>query len=122
MNKYNELIEKAPIICVGDKTVHLSDFVNDIRYNKNELFNKQSALDDIEVVIDYINKSREVLEILQNKDIQLDLLKASIKFGEEQGYYSYAKLWCMDSLYTFNQERYITQEEYNKIKEWLENE
>lgn len=61
-NQHIRMIEKAPIIEENGRIVHLSDFVNDIFYNKDERFRKQDAMDDFEAVIDYINKMQEEKE------------------------------------------------------------
>lgn len=78
MSNYHELIEKAPIIGIGEKVVHLSDFVNDIMFSKDERLNKSLALEDIEVVIDFINK---YLKIEEELGTSLDILFKAMKDG-----------------------------------------
>lgn len=57
VDQYNRMIEKAPIIEENGRFVHLSDLVNDIFYNQSERFRKQEAMDDLEAIIDYIDKT-----------------------------------------------------------------
>ena len=56
--------------------------------------------------LDIIEKDLEVLEILKNKNVDVDLIKNIMKDDR--------KFECYP-------DENLTQEEFNKIKEWLEN-
>ena len=57
--------------------------------------------------LEIIGKDLEVLEILKNKNVDIDLIKNIMKDNR--------KFECYP-------DDNLTQEEFNKIKEWLENE
>lgn len=116
MNRYEELVWKAPIIDVDEKVVHLSDFVNDIRLNTDKNFNKKSALDDLELLFKYISDSRkndQILYILKEKEVAIDELKNCIKNDSED----------RPALEEYNafagDENSLTQEEFDLLKGWL---
>ena len=71
--------------------------------------------------IEQIKKSLEVLEILKNKNIEMELLKNCVKLPD--GIIRYNKIWAVsDNSMIVYKDKYLEYEEFNKLKEWLENE
>lgn len=71
--------------------------------------------------IEQVRKSLEVLEILKNKNIEMELLKSCVKLPD--GIIRYNKIWAVsDNSMIVYKDKYLEYEEFNKIKEWLENE
>lgn len=71
---------------------------------------------EIDAILSSIDEDLEVLEILKKKEVAIDELKNCIKHDSEnrpalEEYNSFA-----------GDKKSLTQEEFNKIKEWLENE
>lgn len=77
------------------------------------------AREILENAIECKEKLEKVVELLKNKDIEMNLLKATFKFETELGYSYYLKIWCMNSLMTFDDTKFITKEEYHLLKEVL---
>ena len=71
--------------------------------------------------IEQVRKSLEVLEILKNKNIEMELLKNCIKLPD--GIIRYNKIWAVsDNSMVVYKDKYLENKEFNKLKEWLENE
>ena len=71
--------------------------------------------------IEQVKKSLEVLEILKNKNIEMELLKNCIKLPD--GIIRYNKIWAVsDNSMIVYKDKYLEYEEFNKLKEWLSNE
>lgn len=69
MDRYEQLREKAPALKGRDGYVHLSDFVNGIEQLKDERYDKEAALNDLETVFDYINAHQAI-----EKELGTDLI------------------------------------------------
>ena len=83
---------------------------NTINYNEEKLKTTQK-----------IKKDLEVLEILKNKNIEMELLKSCVKLPD--GIIRYNKIWAVsDNSMIVYKDKYLEYEEFNKLKEWLENE
>ena len=68
--------------------------------------------------IEQIKKSLEVLDILKNKNIEMELLKSCIKLPD--GIIRYNKIWAVsDNSMIVYKDKYLEYEEFNKLKEWL---
>ena len=68
-----------------------------------------------------IKKDLEVLEILKSKNIEMELLKSCIKLPD--GIIRYNKIWAVsDNSMIVYKDKYLEYEEFNKLKEWIENE
>lgn len=68
-----------------------------------------------------IEKDLEVLDIFLTKDINIELLKPCINMPD--GLLKYNKIWAVsDSCLVAYPEKYLDCDEYNKLKERLENE
>ena len=68
-----------------------------------------------------IKKDLDVLEILKNKNIEMELLKSCVKLPD--GIIRYNKIWAVsDNSMIVYKDKYLEYEEFNKLKEWLENE
>ena len=68
-----------------------------------------------------IEKDLEVLDILKNKNIEMELLKSCIKLPD--GIIRYNKIWAVSDNYMIvYKDKYLEYEEFNKLKEWFENE
>lgn len=83
---------------------------------------KKYDAEDIEIVktaLEQKEKLEKIIRILNTKKINLDLLKSTFKFDKVIGYGYYLRFWCMNSLMTFDDSKYISQEEYDLLKEWL---
>ena len=62
----------------------------------------------------------EILDILKNKNIEMELLKSCIKLPD--GIIRYNKIWAVSDNYMIvYKDKYLEYEEFNKLKEWLEN-
>lgn len=71
--------------------------------------------------IEQVRKSLEVLEILKNKNIEMELLKSCVKLPD--GIIRYNKIWAVsDNCMIVYKDKYLEYEEFKKLKEWLENE
>ena len=65
-----------------------------------------------------IKKDLEVLEILMSKNIEMELLKSCIKLPD--GIIRYNKIWAVsDNSMIVYKDKYLEYEEFNKLKEWL---
>ena len=68
--------------------------------------------------IEQIKKSLEVLEILKNKNIEMELLKNCVKLPD--GIIRYNKIWAVsDNSMIVYKDKYLEYKEFNKLKEWL---
>ena len=71
--------------------------------------------------IEQVKKSLEVLEILKNKNIEMELLKSCIKLPD--GIIRYNKIWAVSDNYMIvYKDKYLEYEEFDLLKEWLSNE
>lgn len=71
--------------------------------------------------IEQVKKSLEILEILKNKNIEMELLKSCVKLPD--GIIRYNKIWAVSDNYMIvYKDKYLEYEEFNKLKEWYENE
>ena len=87
-----------------------------------ELYSYSMLDDDIaKQNVEIIEKDLEVLEILKNKNIEMELLKSCIKLPD--GIIRYNKIWAVsDNCMIVYKDKYLKYEEFNKLKEWLSNE
>lgn len=70
----------------------------------------RSSIEEIDEAIETIEKDLEILEILKNNEISISYIEQSTSYDD---YIS--KCDCFRNL------SYIAEEEYTKLKEWLEN-
>lgn len=117
-NKYDILMEKAPILERKSHIgfVYLSDFVNDIYNCTNPRFNKELALEEIELAFDEINdlrKKARAFDIAVKKGINFYLVY------RYKGNYSDYSIAYDNNLVMANEK--LTQEEFELLKGLIKN-
>lgn len=83
-----------------------SDLVNNIAIEA-KIIRLENEINSLTLENESLKKDLEVLEILKNKNVDVDVIKNIMKDDRKFECYPYENL---------------TQEEFNKIKEWLESE
>lgn len=83
-----------------------SDLVNNIA-TESKIIRLENEINSLTLENESLKKHLEVLEILKNKNVDVDVIKNIMKDNRKFECYPYDNL---------------TNEEFNKIKEWLDNE
>ena len=83
-----------------------SDLVNNIAI-ESKIIRLENEINSLTLENESLKKDLEILEILKNKNVDVDVIKNIMKDDRKFECYPYENL---------------TQEEFNKIKDWLENE